>query len=126
MPLAFSLNYAAPELVLAQKRGAGAVTTAAAADVWALGVLAFELLSGRRTFSPGTPEKEIREMLAGSRELPWEREDPKQLRTLKHSVLACLAREPSARPDAAGVHQAWANLLDFAAVQHTTRAKTSP
>ena len=117
--LAFSLNYAAPELLAAKEDGACTVTVDGAADMWALGVVAFELLSKRRTFAAGTPEAEIRDMLRGRLPLPWEQEEPRALRTLKHSVLQCLSRDAALRPTAAQVAGTWRNLLDFAAVKHT-------
>lgn len=90
-----------------------------AADIWSLGVLAFELLLLRRTFSPGTPEKDIRERISGRLPMPWEEVDPVGLRTLRPSVLQCLSRAPAARPSAEATVTAWRNLLDFAAVKHT-------
>jgi serine/threonine protein kinase len=117
--LSFSLNYAAPEIILAQESGERTLGVHPAADVWALGVAAYELLSGKRTFAPGTPTSEIRNMISGRLPLPWEEYEPKQLRTLRHSVLSCLARNPAERPSAADIHNAWKNLLDFAAVKHT-------
>ena len=45
--------------------------------------------------------------------------EPRQLRTLRHSVMSCLARNPAERPTAADLHSKWRNLLDFAAVKHT-------
>ena len=119
-PLSFSLNYAAPEVLLAAEAGdAPAPAAAAAADIWSLGVVAFELLLLRRTFSPGTPEKEIRDRIAGRLPLPWEEVEPTGLRTLQPSVLQCLSRAPAARPTAESIVTAWRNLLDFAAVKHT-------
>lgn len=117
--LSFSLNYASPEIIIAQESGQRTLDVSASADVWALGVVAYELLSGTRTFAPGTPTSEIRNMISGRLPLPWEEQEPKQLRTLRHSVLSCLARNAAERPSAAEVHSAWKNLLDFAAVKHT-------
>ena len=46
--LAFTLHYAPPEVILAKERGQSHV--AEAADTWAVGVIAFELLAGVRAF----------------------------------------------------------------------------
>ena len=70
--LSFALNYASPEIILAQENGARTLAVDPAADVWALGVTAYELLSGGRTFAPGTPTSEIRNMISGRLPLPWE------------------------------------------------------
>ena len=118
-PLSYSLNYAAPEVIKADESGDPNATSSPAADVWSLGVVAFELLLLRRTFSPGTPEKDIRDRLSGRLPLPWEEVDPVGLRTLRHSVLQCLSRAPAARPSAEATMTAWRNLLDFATVKHT-------
>ena len=45
--LGFTLAYAAPEVVLAADMGSKSVTADSAVDSWALGVMAFELLTGR-------------------------------------------------------------------------------
>ena len=45
--LGFTLAYAAPEVVLAADMGSKSVTADSAVDAWALGVMAFELLTGR-------------------------------------------------------------------------------
>jgi eukaryotic-like serine/threonine-protein kinase len=115
----YSLNFAAPELIIAKEAGMQSVPVSTAADIWSLGLVAYEALMGRRTFSPGTRDSEIQNMLAGRLPLPWDESDPTQLRTLKHSVLECLSRRPDHRPSAENVHEAWSNLLDFAAVKPT-------
>lgn len=117
--LSFSLNYAAPETVAAHESGARTIVADAAADVWALGVLAYELLAQRRVFPVTTSAQAVRDALSGRAPLPWETREPAALRTLKRSVLACLCRDAAARPAAADVVATWRNLLDFAAVQHT-------
>jgi serine/threonine protein kinase len=118
-PLAGSLNYTAPELLIAHQDGLRSLPTTAEADIWSLGVVAYEVISGRRSFSAGTPDLEIHDMLAGRLPLPWDESDPTQLRTAKHSVLECLSRNPHQRPSAENVHLVWSNLLDFAAVKPT-------
>ena len=45
--LGFTLAYAAPEVIVAAHQGSKSATADAAVDAWALGVMAFELLTGR-------------------------------------------------------------------------------
>lgn len=52
--LSFSLNYAAPELIAAQAIGSLTILSDPSADIWALGVTAFELLLGQKAFPTGT------------------------------------------------------------------------
>ena len=118
--LAFSLNYAAPEVLEAQEAGARTIVAAPAADIWALGVVAYEILSRDRAFPLTCSSASIRAQIMGREELPWERPGRADvLRTAKHSVLQCLARVPSARPTAPQLAATWRNLLEFAAVKHT-------
>ena len=49
-PLSFTFAYAAPEVLSELQRGASTVVAAAAVDSWALGVMVFELLTGRPAF----------------------------------------------------------------------------
>lgn len=68
-----SLEYAAPEIIAGIKPGVATCASAtAAADMWALGMVAFELLTNEPLFAPGTAPKTIRAALAGRKPLPWE------------------------------------------------------
>ena len=115
--LLFSLPYAPPEVAAAAERQTKSVRAAAAVDVWALGIISFELLTRSRVFVPfETPAEEIMDQLQGRGVLPWEgpRRDallPK-LRVLKRSVLACLARDPAARPTSAALLGKWNSLFE--------------
>ena len=59
-PLAFTLRYAAPEVVAAWQTGAGSVLVTPALDAWSLGVMAVELLSGEPVFPPQTLQEKVR------------------------------------------------------------------
>jgi serine/threonine protein kinase len=117
--LGFSLNYAAPEVLRSQASGQAANDGDPAADVWALGIVAYELLTSSRVFPISAGPEAIRAQIVGAQKLPWEAEVPRALRTAKHSILQCLQRDPGARPKAGEVAAAWRNLLDFAAVKQT-------
>lgn len=60
MPLAFSLTYAAPEAVAAAAAGHRKVAVDSAVDMWALGVVAYELLTARRAFPKHLSHADIR------------------------------------------------------------------
>jgi serine/threonine protein kinase len=101
-----SLKYAAPETVAALEAGQRGIVVDAAVDIWAIGVIAFELLAGERAFPTGSRNlAQVRACLAGRAPLPWERGSAgaparlKKMRGLKRTVrppplpsLCCLAR----------------------------------
>jgi serine/threonine protein kinase len=110
-----------------------AVATAEA-DIWALGVLAFELLTHTRAFSSvegGQGEtflKKVYAALAGDEPLPWESGSTKKdddafevefelwrgadkLPGAKGFVLQCLNRNPADRPPAGRLVSAWEDLV---------------
>jgi len=51
VPLNFTLPYAAPEVVAAWNGGRTSITATHALDAWALGVVVFEMLTGRPAFA---------------------------------------------------------------------------
>ena len=50
VPPAYTLSYAPPEVLVAAEAGHGGIVADASQDVWALGVVAFELLTGTKAF----------------------------------------------------------------------------
>ncbi|MGH7469655.1 MAG: protein kinase domain-containing protein [Longimicrobiales bacterium] len=101
-------RYMSPE----QVRGAGATQQS---DVFALGVLAYELLTGRAPFdSDSAHDSMAAQLLREPRPLDQLRADVDA--PLAQLVHKCLAKLPAHRPRAAEVHDA---LLSGAADLHT-------
>ena len=121
--ITYSPRYAAPEVAAAKAAGASTHVVAPALDVWALGVMAFELLAARPAFSAFTTVAEIFASLLeepGAQPLPWA--DPnaagdlEQLGNLRGPVLACLSPDPKARPTANALVATIHRLFGAAAV----------
>ena len=60
---------------------------------------------------------QVRDRITGRAPLPWEEPEAqasghRQLRILKHTVLACLHRDPKARPTAAKLLRSWNRIFD--------------
>jgi serine/threonine protein kinase len=114
-PMFFTLAYAAPEVILAYEAGQETHYVSTAADVWALGVIAFEMLTGERTFDPYTSKTDMLSAIAGRTQLPWEgprrAELLEKLCAFQHLVLECLQRDPEKRPSIQTVFDAWEHLF---------------
>ena len=81
--------------------------------MWAIGVIAYELLTGRPAFPLGTTQEGLIDALTGKKKLPWEEASADELRMLlklKGPVLQCLSREPELRPT---IDQLMANLYSI-------------
>ena len=105
-PVRCSLSYAPPEVVTAHFHGKP-IAVHPSADIWALGVMAFEVLSGRRAMQSIS---ELYLFASGAQSYPWEAApdaaaEPWRKLRLWSLVEACLARDPAARPTAAMVVQ---------------------
>jgi serine/threonine protein kinase len=117
-PIIFSLAYAAPEIVAAYHAGVKTVLADAAADMWALGVIAFELLTKQRVFTPTAGVQDVVQRLLGEKPLLWEGDSPatraklRELRGLKRAILSCLDRNPANRPTADALLQSWNHMFD--------------
>eukprot|EP00892_Ulva_mutabilis_P005985 jgi/Ulvmu1/3759/UM175_0006.1 len=120
--LSFSMKYAAPEVVHALEAGDKTIKVDPAVDIWAIGVIAFELLTGERAFPAvnygDDTEQPAQEAIAGRALLPWEGSDGptaerlEKLRGLRRTVLRCLDREPAKRPSAAALVNSWDYTFD--------------
>lgn len=112
-----SFQYASPEVALADQSPEQKVQATTALDVWSLGVIAFELLTGQRGLPGECSEDEVKAALTGRHALLWEddaRNGPwlSRLWGMKQPVLKCLEREAAARPTAGEVRLLWATALE--------------
>ena len=119
--LCYSLKYAPPEIIHALEAGRKTTQVSGAVDIWAVGVIAFELLTGERAFPQFTmsltgADDAVQDAIAGRTQLPWEQPDAgprlEKLRGLKRTVLRCLERKPSRRPTARNLLRSWEHAFD--------------
>lgn len=119
MPLEISTRWTPPEILKARDRKHESFTVDTAADIWAFGIMGYELLTGNTAFPPGLPRGTIRRMLHGKAPLPWEDHansseltDELTDNEVKGLVLSCLARSPSIRPPAAALAATLQKLVE--------------
>ena len=93
-PPAGSLPWMAPEAV----RGESALTTSV--DVWALGVILYELLTGVRPF-PGPDPSSIRHSILSQDPIPPREINPQVPRDLDAICRRCLVKDPEGRYESA-------------------------
>jgi serine/threonine protein kinase len=114
-PMFFTLAYAAPELIAAFEAGQESHITEPAVDVWALGVIAFEMLTGESMFEPFAGQDAALSAIAGRTHMPWEgprrNELLAKLCALQPHVQECLQRDPLKRPTIDKVVEAWEDLF---------------
>lgn len=110
VPMEMDVLRRAPEIQAACDQKCEACVVHKATDMWALGLMGHELLTGKPAFPQGLP-RVICRMLSGKAPLPWEdhagsRDNSKELAygqasdATRTAVLACLARDPANRPSA--------------------------
>lgn len=120
--LQFSPKYSSPEVLRAYYNKEVSIKVDAAFDIWALGIVMFELLTGHLAFpTRGLPsetaDNAVRQAMLGQAPLPWEalsevaRKRLDAAQGLKAAVLQCLKREARLRPTAAELRESWMQML---------------
>lgn len=119
--LSHSQQYTSPEVALALEAGNDTITVDPATDMWAVGVIAFELITGEQAFpeegmDPTSARHGMLSALAGRAQLPWERPDAEphlaKLRGLRRTVMRCLSRDPQRRPSSQALLVSWELSFD--------------
>lgn len=116
--LTFSVSYSPPETLMVLRAGQRTIKSDPAADIWAIGLVAYELIHRRRAFREFSwTFSDVLDAAAGTRAYPWEdrpgsfARDP-ELRALGSVVRACLSRDSAARPTAGQLVQRLNQLFD--------------
>jgi serine/threonine protein kinase len=115
--LTFSLAYSPPEALQALQEGAVTVTADAAADMWAIGVIAYELITRSPAFPRSWSRPQLLQAALGGLAYPWEERvrsfrNLPELRALCGVVRACLSRDSAQRPTAPQLQTALSGLFD--------------
>ena len=106
MRLTFSPAYSPPETLCEANKGTTHVVAQPAMDMWAVGVIAYELSLNHTAFTPMVwPRAAVLEAAMGLRPYPWEDKvgvfsSLPELRARGRVVRACLSRNPANRPSA--------------------------
>jgi hypothetical protein len=104
VPVSFTLRYAAPETVAAFQQGKHSVIADSAVDVFAFGIMCYELLTRSAYYPSGVSGQAVGEMLAGNKKLPHEvmsETTAKKLGILKECALPAVR---AAQPPSSAVH----------------------
>jgi serine/threonine protein kinase len=125
-PLSFTVSYAALEVVAACEAGADTHIADPATDVWALGLIAFEMLTGEPAFPPMASTSDVMARISGRKAMPWEGsrrpELLHRLRVFEANVLACLQRDPALRPPMTAVVRGWEHVFQTVSTTSPTHA----
>ena len=100
-----TLGYAAPEVIKAFD-AKSSVTSAAAQDVWALGVMVFEAFTRKPAVDPFGGVEGCVALARGEKQYPWEAEEQAKAfggSRARQLVESCLARDAGERPTAAAL-----------------------
>lgn len=92
----------------------------APADVWALGVMLYECIAGKRPFARGRPTEEVAATLLGTF-APLTAADRRVDEVLGELVARCLATDPAKRPTAAELGTALGEMIDWMADEGVDR-----
>eukprot|EP00892_Ulva_mutabilis_P001194 jgi/Ulvmu1/11075/UM007_0257.1 len=115
--ISFSLYYAPPEVIRAFKAGEDQIVAEESADVWALGVIAWELFTKRKFYGPAPDFKWVVRVLMGEEPLPSELPLLPEVREklgnsrFRNVFLSMLARDPAARPSVSQLLTAWNSVF---------------
>ena len=101
----YTLRFAPPELAIALSKGEKVTAAHQSADVWAVGVMAYEIITGETFFPPGASSEDMKAMLTGQQPFPHEvsPEVMKKLGRLRKVVQVMLCRSPSDRPSISSI-----------------------
>lgn len=128
-----SVKYCPPEVVQELESNhalSPMITVDGSVDIWAIGIIVFELLTGERVFpteglTPEQAQLAAMDAIKGLRPLPWEPSAVgfhirvKALRGLRRLVLPCLARAPQNRPTASALSRSLEYMLDAMVTRST-------
>eukprot|EP00892_Ulva_mutabilis_P002164 jgi/Ulvmu1/11949/UM082_0028.1 len=120
----YTLDYVPPEVLAAAEARDPTIVAEPSQDAWALGVVAFELLTGEKAFDSATNgEAAVKAQLLGQAPLPWEgdrlcAETRHKLGIFCSAVLGLLRREPAKRD----AMQDFCNTCNDVVMSHTTVA----
>ena len=133
--LTFSMAYSPPETLHAVRAGEHTITSDPSADIWAIGVITYELVLGRPAFPARAWSREqLTQAARGQLAYPWEEPDQPgrfrhmpEARALSGALRACLNRRAARRPTAAALGRRFNHLFDdHGATSESTPCTRSP